>query len=42
MIFYFLGYGAYVGAWMFYAVRFFLTIQNHLLSNQLDYLVFEL
>ncbi|KAL4877954.1 major facilitator superfamily domain-containing protein [Aspergillus karnatakaensis] len=29
MISYFLGYGAYVGAWMFYAVRFFLTIQNH-------------
>ncbi|KAL4966930.1 MFS general substrate transporter [Aspergillus stella-maris] len=28
MISYFLGYGAYVGAWMFYAVRFFLTIQN--------------
>lgn len=25
---YFLGYGAYVGAWMFYAVRFFLTIQS--------------
>lgn len=25
---YFLGYGAYVGAWMFYAVRFSLTIQN--------------
>lgn len=24
---YFLGYGAYVGGWMFYAVRFFLTIQ---------------
>ncbi|OQE28906.1 hypothetical protein PENSTE_c003G04790 [Penicillium steckii] len=28
MISYFLGYGAYVGAWMFYAVRFFLTVQN--------------
>ncbi|CAG8396975.1 unnamed protein product [Penicillium salamii] len=26
---YFLGYGAYVGGWMFYAVRFFLTIQGH-------------
>ncbi|XHG04733.1 hypothetical protein AWENTII_007980 [Aspergillus wentii] len=25
---YFLGYGAYVVAWMFYAVRFFLTIQD--------------
>ncbi|KAL3447282.1 MFS general substrate transporter [Aspergillus insuetus] len=25
---YFLGYGAYVGGWMFFAVRFFLTIQN--------------
>lgn len=31
MISYFLGYGGYVGAWMFYAVRFFLTIQNHAL-----------
>lgn len=28
MVSYFLGYGAYVGAWMFYAVRFFLTIQG--------------
>lgn len=25
---YFLGYGAYVGGWMFYAVRFFLTLQD--------------
>ncbi|CAG8938048.1 unnamed protein product [Penicillium salamii] len=25
---YFLGYGSYVGGWMFYAVRFFLTIQR--------------
>ncbi|PLB47640.1 MFS general substrate transporter [Aspergillus steynii IBT 23096] len=28
MVSYFLGYGAFVGAWMFYAVRFFLTIQS--------------
>ncbi|KAL4861034.1 hypothetical protein BDV12DRAFT_204435 [Aspergillus spectabilis] len=28
MVSYFLGYGTYVGAWMFYAVRFFLTIRN--------------
>lgn len=26
---YFLGYGAYVGGWMFFAVRFLLTIQGH-------------
>ncbi|KAE8135123.1 putative transporter [Aspergillus pseudotamarii] len=26
---YFLGYGAYVGGWMFFAVRFLLTIQDH-------------
>ncbi|OOF94906.1 hypothetical protein ASPCADRAFT_507782 [Aspergillus carbonarius ITEM 5010] len=26
---YFLGYGAYVGGWMFYAVRFLLTNQGH-------------
>lgn len=26
---YFLSYGAYVGGWMFFAVRFFLTIQGH-------------
>ncbi|PIG85286.1 hypothetical protein AARAC_004360 [Aspergillus arachidicola] len=26
---YFLGYGAYVGGWMFFAVRFLLTIQCH-------------
>lgn len=29
---YFLGYGAYVGGWMFYAIRFFLTIRISLLS----------
>ncbi|KAE8363514.1 MFS general substrate transporter [Aspergillus caelatus] len=28
LISYFLGYGAFNGAWMFYAVRFFLTIQD--------------
>ncbi|OGM40895.1 hypothetical protein ABOM_010006 [Aspergillus bombycis] len=28
LISYFLGYGAFNGAWMFYAVRFFLTIQE--------------
>jgi hypothetical protein len=28
MLFYSLGYGAYVGVWMFYTVWFFLTIQN--------------
>ncbi|KAL4756040.1 putative transporter [Aspergillus foveolatus] len=26
---YFFGYGAYVGGWMFFAVRFLLTIQGH-------------
>ena len=26
---YYLGYGAYVGGWMFFAVRFLLTIQGH-------------
>ncbi|PGG95661.1 hypothetical protein AJ79_09931 [Helicocarpus griseus UAMH5409] len=25
---YFLGFGAYIGGWMFYAIRFFLTIQK--------------
>lgn len=25
---YFFGYGAYIGGWMFYAIRFFLTIQK--------------
>ncbi|KAE8337883.1 hypothetical protein BDV24DRAFT_166870 [Aspergillus arachidicola] len=35
---YFLGYGAYVGGWMFFAVRFLLTIQSTHMVSKILYL----